>query len=169
MCFTPKCRLTRIHNQGDEAFSKSQSRARYALRSGRIQPWAVSVLCFFAKGAIQIACRQMRSVFWQGTVLRRDSNPRHPDPKSGAIPNLATVRLLLVPLFFGGFRGDGQQIAGRTAKLRSSSTASRHHSRWHLPSPSSESESGLPDCCWRLSFLNRVPSSAVRAQCPEWL
>ena len=37
MCFTPECRLTRIYNQGNEAFSKSQSRERCASRSRRIR------------------------------------------------------------------------------------------------------------------------------------
>ena len=36
---------------------------------------------------------------------RWDSNPRPPDPKSGAIPNLATVQSLLVPLW-SGLSGD---------------------------------------------------------------
>ena len=37
MCFTPECRLTRIYNQGNEAFSKSRIRERCASRSRRIR------------------------------------------------------------------------------------------------------------------------------------
>ena len=77
MCFTPECRLIRIYNQGNEAFSKSQSRERYASRFGYIQTKSVNVLCPFTKGTIQIACKQMRS-FDQGTKVYKewDSNPQ---------------------------------------------------------------------------------------------
>ena len=37
MCFPSECRLTGIYNQGNEAFSKSQSRERCASRSRRIR------------------------------------------------------------------------------------------------------------------------------------
>ena len=109
MCFTPECRLIRIYSQDNEAFSKSQSRERYANRFGRIQTKSVSVLCLFAKGTIQIACKQMRS-FDQGTKVYKEweSNPLQARYEPRRSPVDPSSELLYVPLF----------------------TFSRHHFRW---------------------------------------
>ena len=98
----------------------------FKVPSGReLNPRYRSINPLFTKTILQLLLTPL--CIFQGTFSRQDSNLRPPDPKSGAIPNLATKELLLVPLFCDGFHGDGQPLAVRTTGLRSRSTASRHH------------------------------------------